>query len=120
MANQIDPRTGQPRRGDGMRGAYGSSWGIILVLIIAVLLAWYFWGSTRTPVDQTDTGTGNTTTSEPATTPSPSPSDTTTSPPATTPSPSETTPMQPAQPTPTPTPSPSPNPNPDTNTNTTP
>lgn len=115
MANQIDPRTGEPRRGDGTRGAYGSSWGIILVLIIAVLLAWYFWGSTRAPVD---TGTSNTTTSEPATTPSPS--DTTTSPPVTTPSPSETTPMQPAEPTPTPTPSPSPNPNPETNTNTNP
>jgi hypothetical protein len=111
MANQIDPRTGQPRRGDGMRGAYGSSWGIILVLIIAVLLAWYFWGSTRTPVDQTDTGTSNTTTSEPATPPSPPDTATT---PSTTPSPSDTTPMQPAQPTPTP--SPSPNPNPDTNT----
>jgi hypothetical protein len=118
MANQIDPRTGQPRRGDGMRGPYGSSWGIILVLIIAVLLAWYFWGSTRAPVDQTDTGTSNTTTSEPATTPSPS--GTTTSPSTTAPSPPATTPMQPAQPTPTPAPSPSPNPNPGTNTNTNP
>ena len=68
MAIYTDPRTGQQRTTDDLgRTSYASSWGIVLALIIAIALAWAFFGNTRT-VDQTNTGAS--TTSEPVTTPS--------------------------------------------------
>ena len=53
MAIYTDPRTGQQRRTDDLgRTSYSSSWGIVLVLILAVALAWAFYG--RPSVDQTN------------------------------------------------------------------
>jgi hypothetical protein len=67
MAIYTDPRTGQQRRTDDLgRTSYSSSWGIVLVLILAVALAWAFYG--RPSVDHTNTGASTTT--EPVTTPS--------------------------------------------------
>jgi len=61
MAIHTDPRTGQQRTTDDLgRTSYASSWGIVLALIIAIALAWAFFGNTSRTVDQTNTGASTT------------------------------------------------------------
>jgi hypothetical protein len=57
MASYIDPRTGERREVDDLvRPTSGSSWSVIAVLLIAVILAaWYFYGRATPTVDTNNT-----------------------------------------------------------------
>lgn len=71
MALYTDPQTGQRRdTGDLSRsGRSSSSYGIIALLIALALIAWFFFGRVSPTVDHT-TNTGQSTVSQPVTSPS--------------------------------------------------
>ncbi|HET6389764.1 histone deacetylase [Hyphomicrobium sp.] len=71
MALYTDPQTGQRRdTGDLSRSprSTSSSFGIIALLIALALIAWFFYGRVSPTVDRTNTG--QSTITEPVTTPS--------------------------------------------------
>jgi hypothetical protein len=83
MAIYTDPQTGERREVDDLvrPTTYGSSWGVIALLVIAAALAgWYFYGRATPTVDNT---TSTTTQSAPQPYPvNPTPPSTTTPAPA--------------------------------------